>query len=153
MSGPLPKDPSIRQRKNRVATSATLSVAPRQNRHAPALPRLQGGADGKPYEWHPLTRAWWHDVWHSPMASEYLQVDRHGLYRLAALVDEFWRAPTKELAAEIRLQQQCFGLTPIDRRRLQWEVERVEEVTRKKRRTEQAAEPIADPRKVLRVVK
>ena len=57
------------------------------------------------------------------MAAEFLQADRHGLYRLAVLVDAFWRTEDPRLASEIRLQAQCFGLTPIDRRRLQWEME------------------------------
>jgi hypothetical protein len=41
---------------------------------------------------------------------------------LAALVDQFQRTPTPQLAAEIRQQGLRFGLTPIDRWRLQWEV-------------------------------
>jgi len=87
------------------------------------------------------------------MAGEFLQVDIHGLFVLAELIDEFWSEPSKELAAEIRLQRQCFGLTPVDRRRLQWEVERVEEAaTRRQRKRREPAEPIDDPRKALRVV-
>ena len=149
MPGPLPKDPALRQRKNRVSTSATLSVETGLRHHAPALPKL-----GPEHEWHPLTRAWWKDVWHSPMSGEYLQVDKHGLFRLAALVDRFWRDPSQALAAEIRLQGQCFGLTPIDRRRLQWEVAKVEEVTKQKRRVEQPdIESSEDSRKVLRVLR
>jgi hypothetical protein len=84
------------------------------------------------------------------MAAEFVQADVHGLYMLAVLVDQFWHLPVKELAAEIRLQRQCFGLTPIDRRRLQWEVERVEDATRKKR-TPRPVTPVEDPRKALRV--
>jgi hypothetical protein len=87
------------------------------------------------------------------MASEYVQADVHGLYRLAALVDAFWHEPDKELAAEIRLQQQCFGLTPLDRRRLQWEVERVEEVTRRRAQRQPQAAAGEDPRAALRIVK
>lgn len=60
------------------------------------------------------------------MATEYLKADEHALYRLAALVDKFWNNPTKELAAEIRLEQQAFGLTPLDRRRLEWSIEQAE---------------------------
>ena len=154
MPGQLPKDPALRQRRNRVATSATLSVETGLRHHAPALPKLGVDAEGREREWHALTRAWWRDVWHSPMASEYLQVDKHGLFRMAALVNKFWDEPSKELAAEIRLQGQCFGLTPIDRRRLQWEVAKVEEVTKQKRRVEQPdIESSEDSRKVLRVLR
>lgn len=78
-------------------------------------------------EWHPMTVSWWEDIWASPMAPEFDESDIHGLYLLASLVDAFWCEPSQALAAEIRLQRQCFGLTPIDRRRLQWEIDRGEE--------------------------
>ena len=126
MSGPLPKDAGVRQRRNVAAGSATLSAETNRRRRVPPLPKLTTES-GDELVWSPLTRAWWRDVWRSPMASEYLQADVHGLYRLAVLVDAFWKRPSEKLAGEIRLQQQCFGLTPIDRRRLQWEVERVEQ--------------------------
>jgi hypothetical protein len=65
------------------------------------------------------------------MASEYLDADVHGLFRLAVLVDDYWCAGSpsgrKELAGEIRLQGQAFGLTPLDRRRLEWTVGQVED--------------------------
>jgi len=159
MSGPLPKDPAVRQRKNKVAGAATLAAEPEKIRRVPPLPKLwdcSPDPEAEPvlHEWHPLTRQWWRDVWRSPMAAEYLQADVHGLYRLAALVDKFWHEPNKDLAAEIRLEQQCFGLTPIDRRRLQWEVEKVEAITSKKRTTaaERPQEPIEDPRSILKIV-
>ncbi len=105
-----------------------------------------------------MTLAWWRDVWSSPMAPEYDESDRHGLFLMAVLIDEFWLSPSKELAAEIRLQRQAFGLSPIDRRRLQWEIERGDEANErtKKRRAKPAAskadEPSADPRSILHVV-
>lgn len=104
-----------------------------------------------------MTLSWWADLWRSPMAPEYDQSDIHGLYMLAALIDSFWTSPSKELAAEIRLQRQSFGLSPIDRRRLQWEIERTDEAQDKGRRRRSAAkpkkEPATDPRSVLRAVK
>ena len=102
-------------------------------------------------DWHPLTRAWWSDVWGSPMTGQFLEVDRHALLRLAVLVDLFWRDPTKDLAAEIRLEQQAFGLTPIDRRRLQWAVQEEAE-TRRVRTPPPAEDQEEDPRKVLKMV-
>jgi hypothetical protein len=137
-------------RRNQSATRATLSAD--HDVVAPELPAR---------EWHAQTLAWWSDVWASPMAPEYDESDRHGLYALAHLVDDFWTAETAReraaLSAEIRLQRQCFGLTPIDRRRLQWEIERSEEAQDKgrKRRTSQQpkkGEPKSDPRSVLRSV-
>ena len=179
MKGRIPKDPTIRQRRNVTPGHATLSVVPGVKRRVPPLPKfvddweesqarshapnLFRDENGVPLDavvieaprwhvWHPLTRQWWRDVWRSPMAAEYLQADMHGLYRLAYLIDKFWKSGSASLAAEIRLQQQSFGLTPIDRRRLQWEVERTEEATRKKARRVAPPEVIEDPRKALRVV-
>jgi hypothetical protein len=140
MPGPPPKDPKLRQRRNKTATRSTLRRTRPPRQRAPRLPDR---------DWHELTRAWWTDVWHSPMVPEFLEVDRHALLRLAVLVDEFWKLPTKELAAEIRLEQQAFGLTPIDRRRLQWSIEQEEERRRPRR---VAQDPEADdPRKVLQM--
>ena len=57
------------------------------------------------------------------------------------------------LANEIRLQRQCFGLTPIDRRRLEWEIEKAEGANAKgqKRRNEgrKVKEYKVDPRTAL----
>lgn len=117
---PAPKHPSARARRNKVSGARTLaavgSVEPRP------LPSL-----GPDYEWHELTKEWWTDVWSSAMAPEFERSDVHRLFVLARLVDAWWHEPSVSLAAEIRLQSQCFGLTPLDRRRLQWEVDRGEE--------------------------
>lgn len=87
------------------------------------------------------------------MAAEYLQADIHGLYILALLVDRFWKKPSTMLSTEIRLQRQCFGLTPIDRRRLQWEVQKVEDATSRKRQPQRPVIPEGeDPRNYLSVV-
>ena len=151
MPGPLPKDSRIRQRRNKTATRAGMVTEKPARQRAPRLPRRSDDT-----EWDRRTRAWWRDVWASPMAEEYLDADLHGLFILAELIDRFWEEPTSALAAEIRLQRQCFGLTPMDRRRLQWEVQRVEPDTRPRqgRLPEAAAKPsqnadAEDPRKVL----
>jgi hypothetical protein len=145
---PTPKHSSVRARRNRTSTSATLR--PPTTVQTPPLPRLGGEA------WHPMTIAWWSDIWRSPMAPEYDTSDVHGLLMLAVLVNGFWQSPSKDLAAEIRLQRQCFGLSPIDRRRLQWEIERTDEAQDKGRKRRAAAKtPVEtgqDPRDVLRAV-
>lgn len=141
------KDPSVRARRNKAATAATLSSGVPEG----SRPELPAGR-----EWHPLTLSWWHDLWASPMAGEYHESDRHGLFILAALVDAFWTMPSKDLAAEIRLQRQAFGLTPYDRRRLEWTIESVDEAQdrgRQRRARQQVKAPDADdPRSVLRAV-
>ena len=81
-------------------------------RAAPPLP--------KEVEWHSMTRAWWRAIWLSPMAEQWLPSDRHSLYLLADLVNNYWHKPSVALASEIRQQEGRFGLTPLDRRRLQW---------------------------------
>ena len=111
------KDESVRARSNRASTRATLD--PSRSVAAPPLP------PGR--EWLPETLEWWADLWASPMAGEYHASDKHALFILAALVDEFWTSPTTETAGEIRLQRQAFGLTPYDRRRLEWSIESAEE--------------------------
>jgi hypothetical protein len=139
MPGPPPKSPATRRRRNRSSTARTLTATP--SAEAFALPVKDGG-------WHDLTLAWWADTWASPMAEEYVAADAHGLIILAELVDRFWRSPSKDLAAEIRLQRAEFGLSPIARRRLQWEVARVEDVTAKRA----PARRRKDPRRALEVV-
>ena len=157
MSGPPPKDPKTRSRRNRASTARTFDddgTARPEPAQAPALPELEvtvtqsdGSTRQEPYRWHPRTDAWWARVWDSPMRDEFLWVDVEGLYRLAMLVDRFWRGAI-DLAGEIRLQGQLFGLTPIDRRRLQWEVARVEKGERE-RGEQPPKQPVADPRSML----
>jgi len=150
MPGPNPKDPSVRARRNKTSTAATLKADPRAT--VPDLPKRGG--------WHEQTVEWWRDVWSSPMAPEFDASDRHGLNMLAILVDDYWTAESSRermaLAAEIRQQSQRFGLSPIDRRRLQWEIERTEEAVQKGTRRRAASTPKndggTDPRATLRAV-
>src|SRR5690242_15086697 len=149
------KDPSVRARSNRASTASTLSAG--GHAIAPALPDLLT-EEGAPRAWQSATLEWWADLWASPMAGEYHSSDRHALFMLAALVDQFWTNPDSKLAGEIRLQRQAFGLTPYDRRRLEWTIEQTDEAQDRgrQRRTRQggAAQPVSteDPRSALRVV-
>jgi hypothetical protein len=135
--GPLPKDPRLRQRRNKSATAATLTAGATAE-----APKLPAGIKRKE------TRAWWKAIWESPMAAEWLPSDSEPLLRLAVLVEDFWTKPTKELAAEISKAEARFGLTPYDRHRMDWKVEQPS--------AKPAARPApkgADPRELLRVVK
>ena len=87
------------------------------------------------------------------MANEFLPTDIDGLARLALLVDDYYKRPHKDLMSEIRLQEARFGLSPVDRSRLQWEVQKGEEAERK-RKPPQNQHPRSnkDPRGVLGVV-
>ena len=128
MPGPAPKPASQRRRRNKMSTNAQLRVLDPADVDVPALPELDGRV------WGELTLAFWADIWASPMSAEWDRSDIHGLYVLAGLVDEFWLNPSTVLAAEIRLQRQAFGLSPIDRRRLQWEIDRGDEADSRRQR-------------------
>lgn len=115
--GPTPKNPATRARRNKAATAAAMDPELNKDRVVPPLPSRPRGK-----KWHPMTVAMWEDIWRSPMAAEYLQADLHGLYILVELVDAFHRTPSIALAAEIRQHRIPYGITPIDRRRLDWVV-------------------------------
>lgn len=147
MPGPLPKELSVRQRTNKATSRAVLppEIEPRQK--PPTLPTHPGHPAQK---WHRMTQVWWREVWQSPMAGEILRADEFALFMLAVLIDTFVKEPTVSLAAEIRQQQREFGLTPLNRRRLEWQVTQTEEAVEKhhRRRAKQAT-VIEDARGVL----
>src|SRR4051794_20037158 len=102
-NGPPPK-PAAKRR--RVGPSATRLE--HQKRVVPVLP---GGAG-----MDRRTREWWQAIWTSPMASQYVDVDRFALERLAGLVDSVHRgAATMAMLGEIRLLEDRFGLSPVAR--------------------------------------
>jgi len=141
MPGPPPKDPQTRQRRNRKPSAAALSAAPSaRNRPLPARD------DGAP--WHPQAIALWTEAWASPMAHEYLEADIPGLLVLVDLTQLYWTRPSAKTAAELRQQRIAYGLDPMARRRLQWEVARAEAARRPD--PQPSAKRAADPR--LRLV-
>lgn len=143
------KDQSIRQRSNKASTRATLKTPNKQNILIPDLPdhpQIQNGL-----QWEELTLAWWQSVWSSPMASQYLESDYFTLLRLAVLQDKFWKKPSNTVAAEIRMLERDFGLSPLNRKRLEWTTNAAEESTdkRERRRSKGAIIP-HDPREALK---
>lgn len=133
--GPPPKNPAVRQRRNKKPTAAMIE----KGHLRIAIPTLPSG------EWHERTVAFWDRLWESEMAGEFVEADVEGLYILARLVDEFWRG-NSDRAAEIRLQAQRFGLSPLDRRRLDW---KLAEKAEKKPEREAKPKRDFDPSKVL----
>jgi hypothetical protein len=114
----------------------------------PAIPN----PDGR--EWHPLTVEVWIRAWQSPMASQWLATDADALGRLAMVWDAFYKKPSADALKEIRLQSALFGLSPLDRSRLQWEVNRGDEADRKLRQRVEPAKCVSgDPRALLKAVK
>src|SRR5436309_2876270 len=119
--GPAPKPAHLRQRANQKSGGAMIAAPLKPN--VPPLPRRI---------WHALTKSWWFRVWSSAMASQYLPTDVDGLTRLAFLVDAYYRKPGTAVLAEIRMQEARFGLSPLDRSRLQWEIRRAEDAEPKR---------------------
>ena len=97
-----------------------------------------------------MARAYWETIWRSPMAVAFIDSDVFPLSRLCTLVDrrerveagdpEVFRLGQNEGEvevlrgfdgdAEIRQLEDRYGLSPIARRRLQWEIGQAEAVKR-----------------------
>jgi hypothetical protein len=109
------KTASTRARANRAAGAAKLDLT--KKFPVPAMP--------KGVSWHPQVRIWWKGVWSSPMSNEWHESDRANVVVAAMLLNDFWTATgasaRKEAAAEFRQHRSSLGLTPYDRRRLEWE--------------------------------
>lgn len=150
MPGPPPKPAHLRQRTNRKSTATVLAlVEPGAAKAAPEIPN----PDAR--DWHPLTMKSWKHAWRSPMASQWLETDFDALGRLALLWDEFYKRPNADALKEIRLQSALFGLSPLDRSRLQWEVSRSEsEALKHERRVETSQKRTGrhDPRHALMAI-
>jgi hypothetical protein len=86
------------------------------------------------------------------MAGQWLATDLDALGRLAIVWDEFYKKPSAAGLQEIRLQSSLFGLSPLDRSRLQWEVNRGEEAEQRLSTRQRSKASVGDPRKLLRAV-
>src|SRR5436309_546039 len=119
MPGPAPKPTGARRRRNKGGSAVKLAATAKVRHGVAQLPALPGAR-----ELLPSTREWWKTVWASPMAAVYLEADVPALARLATLVDRQERGEAgSRLLGEIRSLEDRFGLSPLARRRLQWEVE------------------------------
>lgn len=65
------------------------------------------------------------------MAREWIEADLPLLYRLILLVEDFWCSLSangrKDTDVRIAALEQKLGLSPLDRRRLEWELPKAEE--------------------------
>jgi hypothetical protein len=144
--GPAPKPAHLRQRTNKKAGATVLQMSSGANAgEVPAIPNPDART------WHELTLRGWENAWNSPMAAQWLTTDVDALGRLALMWDEFYKAPDSKVLAEIRLQEQRFGLSPLDRSRLQWEVAKGQEAERKVAQ-QKTKRPAGDPRSILMAV-
>ena len=72
-----------------------------------------------------FARDWWATLWESPVAHVFEPVDVPALVRAARLVDKEARGEATGVElSELRQLEDRFGLSPLARRRLQWEIER-----------------------------
>lgn len=146
MPGPLPKKPELKQGKVKRSTRALLPAPTTAIADQPKLPEHPLGE-----KWHKLTLEFWAAVWRSPMATQYLEADLYGLFRMAVLTDWFFKVPTINVSAELRQLSMSYGLAPIDRRRLEWTIAKteqaVEQVEHKRARRGRIVD--GDPRETL----
>lgn len=145
--GPAPKPAHLRQRTNKKAGHAALVMLPMPSGDIPDIPNPDGRT------WHELTLKSWAHAWASPMASQWIETDWDALGRLALLWDEFYKAPDADGLKEIRLQSALFGLSPLDRSRLQWEVNRGEAAEKQQAQRQVRRTGTNDPRRMLQAVK
>lgn len=148
------KDSSVRARRNVAATAAVLGVVEGGSGDVPEMPEA--------VQWHPMAVKWWEDVWSSPMSPEWDESDFHNVVLCAVLYNDIWLAESakdrKDAAGEYRLQRKDLGLTPYDRRRLEWTIESASEAREKGERrrskaavSEKPSGPPSDPRGELRL--
>ncbi|WP_116267718.1 hypothetical protein [Mycobacterium marinum] len=119
-------------------------------------------------EWYPEVVEWWDDLWESEPRNEWIRVEIHLLYVAARLYQMMLDPATKAtaakaLAGEYRQILVQFGLTPMARRSLQWELPKPPEdgdgkqparrPAAKKTPAQKAAAAKADPRTRFKVVK
>lgn len=114
---PLPKPAAQRQRRNRTTSATTINAEP-----AAKIDLRTWLGRGL----HKLTLRTWDVWWASPLTQEWVDADVPDLVAIASLVDLFWKTGDPKIHTEIRLAAKEFGLTPMSRRSLQWEIRRLE---------------------------
>lgn len=79
-------------------------------------------------DWSPVVKAWWKDIWTSPMAQEFtLPADLHGLYLgcyyLERSIDPHLKVSEQNaMSKSFENVQKQYGLTPAARNTLKWQV-------------------------------
>lgn len=150
------KHVSARARRNKASTAATLTPTAFDPDKVPELPERPAG-------WHDMTRQWWVDTWSSPMRAEWhFATDIHNVYAAAMHYDDMWRAtdPNDRQKADAAFQKReaALGLTPYDRRRLEWTIASAKEATTRSQRSATQPAPkkrtakATDPRGPLTLV-
>lgn len=162
MPGPNPKDPQTKSRGKKASTKAVLSVV--VDHEVPEMPdpadwlsrpRINGvevtvGDDDQPVQWSAAVVKWWNTIWSSPMSNEFHESDTAQLdlacFYLHQVTNPYIKM-AERLAAAAKYEScvRNFGLTPMSRRSLQWEIEKVTDAQARNRRrkNEDPLEPAA----------
>ncbi|ATS93084.1 hypothetical protein SEA_PATIO_2 [Gordonia phage Patio] len=167
MPGPAPKPLGTTQRKKAGTSKAVLSTV--VDHDIPTLPPAEewlrtseelvvaAMADVPPdelaHDWPEPVKRWWNDIWSSPMSNEFVHSDIHGLYLacfyMAQVLNPALKMSDRISASKAyETQVRNFGLNPMSRRTLQWEIERSEEAKAKgeaRRKREANGAPAAAP--------
>lgn len=108
-TGPAPKDPGKRARRNAdPIPRTTLQFVPGSQ---PKLPENVG------VEWHEMTRRWWKMWAESELSKMFTDTDWNFLLDTAKVHSAFWNG-SFGVAQELRVRVAKFGMTPEDRARL-----------------------------------
>lgn len=160
--GPQPKDPEVRQRRNKASTAAELPAPGSPELRKVKIPSLNGEllGLGRRVAIKAPVRRWWNEVWRSPMAPRWLKTDVEVLYicaliRQQIVVFALEGKSVASLASELRQQEARVGLDVLARRRLDWRIEgpKLPDDPEQKSAAASPPEPGQDPRHVLRAVK
>lgn len=78
-------------------------------------------------DWNPAVVEWWESIWTSPMASEFVDADIHGLYMGCVFLHEslnpFYKLGDRTSAfGKFEGVQKAYGLTPSARESLRWTI-------------------------------
>lgn len=120
-SGPAPKDPSTRVRRNR--DNAVVRIVPMVAVPRPPLPEFtvqvteKGDIVERTFNWPVMTREWWEMLDLHPLSHEFIAADWSYLMETARIHAAFWEGDMK-VAGELRLRESKYGFTPEDRLKL-----------------------------------
>lgn len=167
MPGPVPKEPSKRARGNKTSTKAVLSAVvdhevppmpdPKDWLSRPIVDGEEMSLETGEIDWSPAVKKWWTTIWESPMSNEYHESDTAQLHLACFYLHQVTNPYIKmaERLSAAKAHEGCvrnFGLSPMSRRSLQWEIERVNEAQDKRKKRARASEepkpaaPGYDPR-------
>lgn len=150
--GPTPKDDAKRVRRNKTAEPLKVKRGAKPTTAPELLPSPVDDA-GNEIGWLPETIEWWNTWATSEQATLFLASDWQRLRMLLPLVDRYFELPSKDLMAEIRLNEERLGATLQDRQRLRLKIQAddgEEEEDPKRRGSRSRKRP--DPRGRLKVV-